>query len=267
MSYQALEVSTHDGRPVELFLFEHGGRRYQYTSADQPITVPGLGTFRQPEWIDRGEIVRSEEPSAGGVTVSLVRWDPVAALLNGLPPMDPVRLSIYRLHRDDVTDLRKIWSGSVHHPEFEGSVARLQCESVLAELNVDIPAIVYHPTCNRQLFSPPCGVSEASFTVVGYVTQISGEDVWADAFDAHPDGWFTGGRAKPPERPQRFIVEHEGARIRLAGAIPGLIVGDQLPITAGCDGLRSTCKTKYQNLINHFGFDIPTRDPWVGRVS
>lgn len=267
MTYASQETSIHDGRPVELFRFEHGGRRYLYTSADGPITVPGHGTFRPPEWIDASEIYESDELSAGALVVSLARWDPVAAILNGLPPVEPVLLSVFRVHRDSLADVRQIWSGAVHHPEFEDSVARLHCETVLAELEVEIPAVVYHPTCNRQLFSPPCGVAEPAFTVTGFITQISGEDVWADEFSAHPDGWFKGGRARPPDRPIRFILEHEGARIRLASPIPGLLVGDQLPITAGCDGLPETCATKYQNLPNYLGFDIPTRDPWAGRIS
>jgi hypothetical protein len=43
----------------------------------------------------------------------------------------------------------------------------------------------------------------------------------------------------------------------------GVAIGDGLKLTAGCDHVIQTCRTKFANEVNYGGFPwIPTRNPF-----
>ena len=65
-----------------------------------------------------------------------------------------------------------------------------------------------------------------------------------------------------------MIISHDKDTntIVLRYLIPGLVAGESVVVSAGCDKTRSTCQNKFNNLINQLGFpDIPADNPatWV----
>lgn len=52
----------------------------------------------------------------------------------------------------------------------------------------------------------------------------------------------------------RGIEVANASNLELIGGTYGLAVGDAITIYPGCDGLRSTCDERFNNLLNHGGF-------------
>lgn len=268
MSYEDLEGSPADARPVECYEFSHLGNIWRHTSADKAITLPVAGEFI-PAPIRRGEIALSSETSSGSIEVYVPVTHPVGHLFVGPPPVDPVRLSIRRAHRQALADWRTIWSGRVDSGRLQvaGAEVVLQGLSPSALLDEELPGWTYGPICKRQLYSAQCGVREALFQIVATLTSVDGVLLHAAEFALQADGWYAGGWARTAGQADRFILAHAGDQIEVAAAIPGLQAGDAMTVSAGCDGLHATCRDKFSNLENHLGQkDIPTRDPYQGRM-
>lgn len=259
--YDDYEVSTRASDILECYLFRVSGRTWLWTSSDAIVDLPNVGRF-EPHPIRRSEVGENGEDSAGQVRVTVPVTNPVAQLFIGLPPTEPVTLDLYRAQHAAIADWRRIWTGEIDQMGtdlVEATLVGLPASFQLREVG---PGVVYGPTCSRQLFSATCGALRALFTDTAYVTAIDGADVFADEFDAKPDGWYLNGIVQSADLPQRGVVLHSGTMVRLSSPMPGLQVGDQVLITAGCDGLYSTCDSKFDNAPNHYGWErIPTRDP------
>lgn len=137
---------------------------------------------------------------------------------------------------------------------------------------------VYQKPCSAVLGDGTC---RFDLNTVGYVTDIACESVaegqrftWA-ALEGFGPNWFTGGRllvltgaASGLWAPIRSDEEVAGQRrLTLWQPIRAAIgPGDLVRLTAGCDKRMSTCRLKFDNLVNYQGFpDIPGED-WLVAV-
>lgn len=137
---------------------------------------------------------------------------------------------------------------------------------------------VYQRPCSAVLGDGTC---RFDLNTVGYVTDIACESVaegqrftWAALEGFGPD-WFTGGRllvltgaASGLWAPIRSDEDVAGQRrLTLWQPIRAAIgPGDLVRLTAGCDKRMSTCRLKFDNLVNYQGFpDIPGED-WLVAV-
>lgn len=107
-----------------------------------------------------------------------------------------------------------------------------------------------------------------ALTVASSVATVTSRRVFTTAAISRSDGWFDGGVV-------RWLtglnagLEAEVKRwtdasntIELHQAMPfAIAASDTFEVTAGCDLLRATCKSKFDNIWNFRGFpDMPTRD-------
>ncbi|WP_420002995.1 DUF2163 domain-containing protein [Arenibacterium sp. LLYu02] len=138
-----------------------------------------------------------------------------------------------------------------------------------------------------RVFQKPCsavlgdGTCQFDLSTAGYATDIACETVtegqrftWSALEGFGPD-WFTGGRllvltgaASGLWAPIRSDEDVAGQR-RLTLWQPiraAILPGDLVRLTAGCDKRMSTCRLKFDNLVNYQGFpDIPGED-WLVAV-
>lgn len=266
MSYADTEASRYSGKPVEGFRFVQGSNVWLFTSADVQITLP-IGVF-EPETIQRTEATFDQEDSTETIDVTLPRNNEIAALFIGDLPSTPVFLTVYRAHREDLTDEIAFFTGKVKRVEFQGSEAVLTCASISSIMTRTVPLMVMQMPCNHVLFSAECGANPSASRDSISITTVDGVTVTSNDFALRADGWFTGGRLVSPTFETRFIAEHVGDTVTLISPMPGLESLDECWAYWGCDHLEATCASKYSNLDNHLGWSrIPGRNPFEGRID
>jgi uncharacterized phage protein (TIGR02218 family) len=194
------------------------------------------------------DIVAGRYDGAEGLSW-LVNWADTAA-----------RKLIFRGH---IGDMRR--QGGAFHAELRG---------LTDVLNRPMGRVI-QKRCAAVLGDARCGVTLADPTVVyiGTVHEVQSQSrVTVQGAEAYAPGWFSHGK----------IEVLDGAASGLASAIKcdrlegGLRMidlweplradvepGDQLRISAGCDGSWQNCKSKFGNLLNFQGFpDVPNED-WM----
>lgn len=133
---------------------------------------------------------------------------------------------------------------------------------------------VYSPTCRAVLGDKRCKVDLNKFTITTEVTEtFSNQHFGANILESKEAGYYTGGEVK-------FISGNNiGARMEVkefAGGFVTLVlpmgsaieVGDVFTIIAGCDKLKETCISKFNNILNFRGEpDIPGVDKLLSTSS
>lgn len=129
---------------------------------------------------------------------------------------------------------------------------------------------VYAPGCDATFGDTRCGANAASYTVTGSVTTATSARVFTDSTRAEADGYFDGGLLTwtgGDNNTYQMEVKTSTAAgvITLQQAMPhATVIGDTYSLVAGCDKLRATCISKFNNLVNFRGFpDVPGADKMV----
>lgn len=283
MTYANYETSIHDGAPTELFKFSFGRGSFYFTSGDAVLVKDGARY--QPEAISRTEIGQDAEDGSGTINVTLPASNPVAQLFQAYLPSSQVTVEIWRRHRVDAdAELVLVYAGTVTAAEFDDSACSLTCQPVGSRLGRSFPATLFQPQCRNSLFSQSgsygedqwhtdsgetvgCNASKAAYRVDATVTAISDISLTAAAFGAKPDGWFTGGVIEFDNGEVRYVSKHIGSVVELSYRID-VAVGAVVAAFPGCDGLETTCKSKFNNVINFTGFSrVPTRNPYTSSIT
>ena len=262
-TFDLTERAVDGGSPRELFLFVQGTTTYAYTSADSTIVLGG--TTYAKEAVSSGPIDYSQEEGSGGAEIHLPAKNTVAQKFKDYPPSTPVFVTIFRVHRNGAAAVRFV--GRVSQGSFEGAAAKLTCAPLRGLLTRAVPGLNYQKQCNWPLYGPGCGLLAAAFRDSAAISAVNGLLVSSPAFSARPPGWFAFGRFELNGE-RRYILEHAGDTVTLIAPIPGLDVGAQVDVFAGCDRSETTCKVKFNNLVRFLGFTrIPNNNPYVGRMS
>ena len=129
------------------------------------------------------------------------------------------------------------------------------------------------PSCRADLGDTRCKVVLATYTVTGSVTSVTDNRRFIDTSKAQAVGYFdqgkitwTGGANNGLSMEVKAFTA--GSNFELSLAMPYTVaIGDTYSIYAGCDKLFSTCKDKFNNVINfrgepHLpGIDVVLRGP------
>jgi uncharacterized phage protein (TIGR02218 family) len=144
-------------------------------------------------------------------------------------------------------------------PEVDRHGAQLTVKSELELLTVQVPRELYQSGCLRTVYDSECGLSTAAFQAAGAATSISsvGRTVFTSNltqasgfFDLGTLTWTSGGNAGV----SRTVKSQVGGEIGLLSPLPAAVaVGDSFTILPGCDGLQSTCSSKFSNLARFKG--------------
>lgn len=264
MSFISRETSIYSASPVDCYKFSRAGAEWFFTSADQAVTLPSIGTFLPLAVMAGGQHFRDED-AEGQLEVRLPRTSEITSpYIAGVPP-EETWLKLYRAHRGEESDPVVLFFGLLDHVRFEGSEAVAVCLSMDARLTRRVPGLSFSVQCNWALYSTECGLNAADFEHALTVATVSGVNVTSTDFAAQASGYFTGGWLDY-QGDKRFIVDHTGDTVQLMWAFPSLPAGASVLAYRGCDHTRAAC-LEFGNHLHFLGFEwIPTRDPSVQRI-
>jgi hypothetical protein len=258
---------------------------YHYTSADVPVSFEGNEYL--PAILTRTELTSGgRETGDGDVDLTLARDHVIARCFHYGTPQLPVALTLYALHRDNLTadgdgtytvtdeaEVRTLLEGAMGtRPRFRGNACTLAFAPAETLVDRTVPRYTCSRACPWLLYDVhTCKVNRATFALTGVtvdavsgrVVTVPGLAAWAgsDAFKAKH------GVLIPPSGAQETITDTDltAETVTLLNVIPGLAPGDVVDILAGCDQLIGTCRTRFDNVANFGGWpDMPVRNPWTG---
>lgn len=254
MSFDTIERSADQARPVELFTFARDFQRWRYTSADRDVVSDGF-TFTAHS-IARTDIESSNEKARSGLKLTVARDFAIAELYRISPPTLPVTCIVQQYHQGD-GEVVTIWTGRILAVQFAGISAQISMEPVFTSIRRVGLRRTYQRQCQHALYGSACQVNREAVRVDGTVASISGLVVNVAEAASSANGWFAGGYLEflvsggVPER--RFITDHTGQALTVSTAPGELAAGTAVKIYPGCDHTITTCNSKFGNALNYGG--------------
>jgi uncharacterized phage protein (TIGR02218 family) len=252
MAFDDDEKSISDSAPVELYTFTTNGAVYRRTSYDANVIHDGNTYVAVP--MMRTSVVVGGADQAEEIFISM----PVSDLVvrNHLASMP--RLFELEIRRKQLVsgETRVLWQGVVTSITASGLDGKLRSPGLRDDpLAAPVPSAYFQSMCNHVLYDPRCGKLRTAFQVVTSVTSISGRNVTVATVDGKPDTFFPGGDIlRSVDSDRRMIKAQAGNILTLDAPFPPTVA---LPYTvtlfAGCDHSITTCKTKFDNVLNFGG--------------
>ena len=253
------------GTPVELYEFTQGSSRWYYTTAADGFVRAGRTYKASP--IVRGRVKQSGDVFKNSLSLSFPRLDEFARQFIGFAPEAVTTVTILRGHAGDPSNEFVVyWKGRVVGGKASGNVIDVECESIFTSIKRVGLRARFELGCRHSLYSVRCGVARGLYKASGTLLYAGSGVVVSMAVAAlKPDGYYTGGLLLTSGGASRFILVHTGASLTMSRPVEDLVSGSSADIFAGCDHLRGTCLTKFNNIRNFGGFPyIPQRNPFDG---
>lgn len=161
--------------------------------------------------------------------------------------------------------LRKGWLGQLKLGRNEVTVELRGMAQPLQQ----IIGRIYTPACDADLGDARCGfnLATAGFTVTGSATSVTNQHLFTDTSRGEATRFFEGGKitwTSGANNTYQMEVKTftSGGAIDLQQAMANPIaISDTYSMTAGCDKVRATCVSKFNNIVNFRGFpDLPGQD-------
>lgn len=263
MTYAAYEASAAGGAPLELYAFTQGTKSWYYSSGTQEFS--NLGRLFVPYPIKRDRIKQGGDALKETLTLTFPRGNEFASQFLGLAPDAVTTVSVYRMHwTDPDKQLIQYWKGRVAGAKADGNTIQIECESVFTSIKRPGLRARFELSCRHTLYARGCGLNQESYVFSGPLISISGGVVLrVQGSGVFPGGYFTGGMVVAPDASSRFIVAHTSDQVTVSRPFNTLAGNAELRLYPGCDHLRTTCNTKFNNLDNFGGFPwIPIKNPF-----
>ena len=263
MTYATAEASQQSGAPIELYLFIQGVNVWAYTSAPDAVVYDSY-TYT-PTAISRDRIKQNTDVFKNALNLKFPKSNPFAAQFMGQTPDFTTTVTVYRGHVGE-TDYIAYWKGRVVNAEVSGNSISIQCESIFTSIQRPGLRAKFEYTCRHALYSGLCGASAATYGINDQIVEITNSSTKFNITDcaSYPDGWFTGGILLVGTY-RRFIVNHVGTIITVSRPLLEAAANDYAVVYPGCDHTMTTCKNKFNNILNFGGFPwVPTKNPFGG---
>lgn len=262
MNFDDKEYSIADAEPFELYDFVCGNWRMYLTSRATEFWVSDSQIYA-PTPITRSGIRQGNEVKKDNITITIPRGHQLMAQFIPYPPENTMSVTIRRLHRGLlITDAVVVWKGRVISGEPKGETFDLTCESIFTSMRRQGPRLRCELICQHVLYDINCTVSKINFRFDDTIMAINGETLTMSTTINKPDGWFSGGILECSVD-TRYIMIHNGNTLTLSRPMASLQNGMIVSLYPGCDKTRTTCKTKFNNLLNNLSFaNFPTKNPF-----
>lgn len=268
MTFASRENTAHSGKPEQLFLFSMGAINYAYAAGRTSVTR--LAQVYSPENIELEEISQSLAEQTPTVNIRISKTAEVCSNFIAYSPRRPMRVRVFRRHRDDPdSEYKTELIGEVVSSEFneDEQTCTLLVRMIAHAMDRKTPWPAYQRGCNHALYGAGCGVSAALFSTPTTATTVVGNTITSAAFAAQPDGWYANGFIETAQGEARFVLRHVGSTLTITSPFVDLEPGGALTAYAGCDLLKATCDTKFNNLARFLGFMwIPGKNPFTDNV-
>ena len=270
MSFESIETSLAEGRPLRLYRFTLGAKSWCYTSGDRPVEHLGLQYASLPGGLIDDGIRQTGQDGPDDLTLTAPASLDVAQIYRAVPPSSEVILTIFDRHVG-TSDYLVCWSGYVRTVKWP---AIDRCEIVCAPMSERMTTtglrLVWSRACPHALYSSACGLNRAAWRISGAVDALDGLTAHVAAAAGYPDGHFIGGYIEWPMadgayNERRGILLHQGDALVLLVGTHGLTVGAEVGLYPGCRQTVEGCKA-FGNLPNYGGIPLlPGISPYDGR--
>lgn len=265
MSYDALEQSLADGRPVRFYEFSQAGRVWRYTSANRNIDHE-LTHWTNIQISDDG-FRQTGETSADDAKITVPADLEVLLQYRLYPPSQRIWLTVYDMHYGD-TQMVAVWTGSIVNVNRRRLDAQITCRSIAQDLDTTGLRLTWSPNCVYSIYDHNCKLRPADFRVTATIGALDRVAIAALELATKPDGWFSGGfiswTASDGLQEQRGIDIHKGDTVILRCGTERLAVGQVVQAHAGCLLTKAACieKGNYDNYGGAPG--MPDTSPFDG---
>jgi len=139
--------------------------------------------------------------------------------------------------------------------------AVLSINSWLDQFSLLIPRNTWQSPCRWTLFDAGCQLSQASFSSVGTALAGSTQSQIVTTGFGHVAGYYSLGQLTMTSGLnagfRRMVKSFDAVNMFLIAPFPFAVApGDGFTAYPGCDKLRSTCISKFNNEVNFGGFDL-----------
>ena len=179
---------------------------------------------------------------------------------------DFAEVEIFQVNYRDLTqDRMKLRRGKLGEVRIQRDMFTAELRG-LSELMQQHIGQLFSPSCRAILGDARCKVNMASFTFAATVNSVTSSMIFTANALTQAAGYFTGGEVRwltgANAGLKREIKEFVNKQIVLALPMPYAIAnGDTFNALAGCDKIFSTCKAKFNNVVNFRGEpDVPGTD-------
>lgn len=275
MTYDTYALGTESSRPVEIYRIIQGGTTYEYTSAEDTVTVSAIDY--DPETIKRGKIAQSPADRSSVLEVRVPSTNAFAKRYRASTPGSRASITIQRIQRPDLPTptVITIYAGFIASVAFENDMkeAVIACRPIESASSRPVPRFSYQSLCNHVLFDNNCKVddTDARWRFTHDVSAQTGSVITVVGATAFGASWWVGGFLEIDGGDDaRLIVAQSGDDLTLLLPFPTSALGRNVTLFAGCDHTISICDTKFNttedtqsNVLNFGGFGfVPTRNPY-----
>lgn len=241
MTYDTIESSTAEGRPLYLYRFTEGPETWRFTSRATDWVSPAgemAGSSEPLTWeaspLAHSNVVQTGDVERGTLDLTFPISDPFARRFLGPRGTALTTLTIFRGHEQLPGETVAHWKGRVLGASVEGQTIVLTCESQLTALKRAGVRAKYQKLCRHALYGRGCDLDIESFFAAGPASTASGTTITVPIAAQEADGWYRGGVLRHAGA-LGFIIDHAGAALVLARVLPGIAAVLEASATLGAD--------------------------------
>ena len=266
MTFQSDELSVASGQPVELFRFRLRDTTtyWRYTSAGYDIVYDGE-TYTATPGISRSKFEENDDVLKTELRVTLPSNHTFSNLFMFYIPDGIIDITVFRGHG---TNFVQYWDGIVRtvYAIESSEVASVICGPHTDAVQAPFIIRTYERLCDVPLYGTACGLDPETFKVTVTPSYVSGLTIVSNDLAAYGSDYFTGGYIIA-DGFKRKIKSHTTSTLVLVSVAPGLEALTSISVYPGCDHLRATCISKFDNLFEYRGCDwIPDDEPFSSEV-
>jgi len=271
MPFEDQETSRDEAKPIELYKIYLGDTVVERYTSYQTQIFQGGSEYLPLPGLERTPVTIVRQGRFSNMTIRMPASTQIVTRYINNAPSQPVRIEISRFHADDpALEERLLVVGMLRAISITdgGRKAQLEVSPQNGGFTKTIPSDLFSSQCQNDLGDSTCQFVHTAPTHIAQnvlVTEESAENLTIPGISSYNDGWFTGGFVETPQGDRRLILSHEGTAIRIMVPFEAPVQGTSVSVYSGCDHRPTTCRGKFQNLVNFRGFPyIPSRDPHTG---
>lgn len=252
-------------RPAELYHIWWTSGGWRYTSHDQPISYGGYNYT--PAALERGTIkydsqfeVTTLEITAGRIMQPVIKY--IAQ-----NPVEPFWIDIKRILQDaNPMDAITIFIGQIKNVAIKGMAAQVSCVGFEYFLRQPIPTFRYQPQCNWTIFDSRCGLDADAYKLSTSATvDLTRKSLWSGDLGEEEENWWVFGDILWQGHRRMIIQQGIWDKNTIYLRYPILEINQSpidIDVWPGCDGCITTCRDKFNNVVNFGGHPyIPLDNP------
>lgn len=268
MSYNDIELSDDEGRPIFLYSFTLDDAAWRYTSSDEDVQYGGYRWVAVP--ISDSGVKQTGESNTDALEITAPSTIAPAQMFIGTPPSMPIIVRIFHYHEGDNQAVLTYMGELMQVNQPTPGTAVLTCDAINASMQRDGLRLAWQRNCPYALYDAhTCKADKSKHAVEATVFDVLGNLVVLTGLDGHPTGTFDGGFLEWEHQARgtefRTIERQNGNTCEMFGLGDGLYYGLKVKAYPGCRRTTADCATKFNNLDNYGGIpDLPGKSPFDG---